>query len=229
MKKKLRFSIGAPVTLFIFVATLVILILDECVFKGKATQNIFSCPAAKGESIFRFTVPINYFRLILHPFGQNGLPIFFADCALLLSLGRQSEELYGKPVLIIMAIFSSLVAGVLNACLGNCLMLGLSPLIFTLILLSLGGFKANGTVYLPNLILLILYLTFQIYLSLKSPASYAEQDAGKIKDFFNHCIPALISFAGGVAGSLFAFLSTKGKSSRKGRIRNNGDTTEVTL
>lgn len=229
MKKKLQFSIGAPVTLFIFIASLVILILDECVFKGKATQNIFSCPAAKGNAIFLFTVPLNYFRLILHPLGQSGLILFFAESALLLSLGRQAEETYGKPVLIIMVVFSSLVAGVLNACLGNCLMLGLSPIIFTLVLLSLNGFQNKGTIYLPNLILILLYLVFRVYVSLKSESAYIEQDAGKIKDLLNHCIPALISFAGGVAGSLFAFLSTKGKSSRKGRIRNNGDTTEVTL
>lgn len=229
MKKNLQFRIGAPVTLIIFAISAAVLILDLFVLKGKATQVIFSCPAAKGSQIFRFTVPANYFRMILHIFGQSGFQIFFAESLLLLSLGRQIEENYGAIILPLMGIFSALVSGVLNAAFGNCIILGLSPLIFTLILLSLNGNQNKGTIYFSNLILLLLYLTFRGYLSFISQESYVNPEAGNFKNIIYKFIPVLISFAGGCAGSLFGFLCNKGRAKKNKKNWKDSDTTEVTL
>ena len=229
MKKKIQFRIGSPVTLIILAVSAAILILDSFVLKGKATQTLFSCPAAKGNEIFRFTLPINYFRMIFHPLGQSGFMIFFAQSLLALSLGRQIEETYGATILLLMLIFSALVSGVLNAAFGNCTIQGLSPLIFTMILISLNGAQNKGTIYFSSTILLLLYLVFQGYLSFISKESYVDPEAGKFTNMLYQFMPVLISFAGGAAGSLFGFLCGKGQARKNKESWKDRDTTEATL
>jgi membrane associated rhomboid family serine protease len=99
------------------------------------------------------------------------------------------EENYGSITLLVMILITALATGILNVLLFNSYLMGASGVVFMMILLSSFTNFSQGEIPLTFILVLILYMGVQIFLSF-------EQD--NISQFA-HII-------GGLCGSFFGFL-----------------------
>lgn len=172
-----------------------IFLLDTFALKGQATARVFSCPGARGFDTFSFTNPLHYFRLVLHIFGNQDAYIFLTNLMALIFLGSQMENKYGIPVFSLMTGISSLVSGVLNACLCSAPACGIECAIFLLIFLGAADSLMKRRLELSRVLTLVIYTAFVIY------ASYARD--GLLPQSLLY---TLVSFLGGIAGGALGFL-----------------------
>ena len=213
-KNKIRVTFNAPITLcFAFICGLVL--LADYFTKGQAVLSIFSSGGAKNSPYpFVFTSLLSYLRLFLHIFGSINFAHFVSNFAFILLLGPMLEEKYGSPVLALMMAVTSLVSGVINACFGQSLLVGAGDIAFMMVLLSAFTSFSKNEIPLSFILVLILYIGREIAISYGSGGSfsYGQKD-------LNGEIRALSNVAGGLCGSLFAFLAVP-KSQRKSRGKN---------
>lgn len=194
--KKIRITYNAPVTLSFTIIAAIILILDQWIFKNL----IISWFAAPSRDLFEISNITNYFRILFHVLGHSGWEHLLSNMAFVLLLGPVVEERYGSALLVIMMCTTSAVTGVLNACFSASMLVGCSDIAFMLILLT--SFTSIKKCEIP--------LTFILILAL-----YIGREIVNSKDAQN--ISVLAHIAGGLCGSLFAFLASP-KSSRKKKV-----------
>ena len=223
-KNKIRVTFNAPLTLcFAFICGIVL--LADYFTKGQAVLRIFSSGGAKTSAYpFVFNSLLSYLRLFLHIFGSINFAHFVSNFAFILLLGPMLEEKYGSLVLALMMAVTSLVSGVINACFGQSLLVGAGDIAFMMVLLSAFTSFSKNEIPLSFILVLILYIGREIAISYGngSSFSYGQKD-------LNGEIRALSNVAGGICGSLFAFLAvpksqrkSSGKNENKGQGRNEG-------
>lgn len=196
--KKIHISYNAPVTLTFSLAAVFIMLLDA-VMKGTVIPAIFTVPGGTASQVpFNVHAPLDYIRLILHVFGHADWNHLVSNLAFILLLGPVIEERYGSPILALMMLVTSLVTGVLNACFSPLPMLGASDIAFMMILLTSFTSISKSDIPLSFILVLILYIGREL---LCTPA--------------NQNIATLAHIAGGLCGSLFAFLATPKAKARK--------------
>ncbi len=187
----LRITYNAPVTLTFALIAAVILLLDSRFLNHTLIPAFFTCPGAASEPAFDAGNLIDYCRLIFHIFGHSDWNHFLGNMAFILLLGPVIEERYGSPLLVLMMTITSLVTGVLNVCFSPSQLLGSSDIAFMLILLASFTTISKSEIPLSFILILILYIGREIL------------DSGK-----NENISTLAHIAGGICGSMFAFLAT---------------------
>lgn len=187
----LRITYNAPVTLTFALIAAVILLLDSRFLNHTLIPAFFTCPGAASEPGFNAGNLIDYCRLIFHIFGHSDWNHFLGNMAFILLLGPVIEERYGSPLLILMMAITSLVTGVLNVCFSPSQLLGSSDIAFMLILLASFTTISKSEIPLSFILILILYIGREILNSEK-----------------NENISTLAHIAGGICGSMFAFLAT---------------------
>ena len=109
----------------------------------------------------------------------------------ILLLGPMLEERYGSGILSLMMVVTALVTGVLNACFSTFPMVGSSDIAFMMILLASFTSLSKNEIPLSFILILVLYIGREI-------VGHQQKDNIAI---FAH-------IAGGLCGSLFAFLAT---------------------
>lgn len=193
----LKISYNAPVTLTFALIAALVLFLDTFLHKT-LIPVLFTCPGASSTPAFNAGNFFDYFRLIFHIFGHVDWNHFLGNMAFILLLGPVVEERYGSAVLTLMMIITSLVTGVLNVCFSPAAMLGSSDIAFMMILLTSFTTISKSEIPLSFVLILILYIGREILTS------------GE-----NENIATLAHIAGGICGSMFAFLATpKPKTSK---------------
>ena len=211
-KKKFKFNLkvsyDAPVTLtFVFVC--VIIFLLQLIFsklgKNIALNKVFLSPTtASGSLPFIVKEPLSYLRLLFYIFGNglltssaNGASVLFTNLLILLLMGSSMEERYGSVIIGIMIFVSALFSGVLNACFCEESLVGAFPVASMMIFLT--AFIAFSKKTIPlTFVTVFIFFGFYVYSS----------GIGLIK--------LIICVAGGLCGSLFAFLtSPKVKAEKK--------------
>lgn len=199
--KKIHISYNAPVTLTFALAAVFIMLLDT-LLKGTVIPSLFSAPGgAASPAPFNVRAPLDYLRLILHVFGHADWNHLVSNLAFILLLGPVIEERYGSAILSLMILTTSLVTGVLNACFSPLPMLGASDIAFMMILLtSFTGISKND-IPLSFILVLVLYIGRELLCTPK-----------------DQNIATLAHIAGGLCGSLFAFLAAP-KARRSGSAR----------
>lgn len=195
--KNFRISYNAPVTLTFSILCVLVLVISY--FTGRysneneiaTTSNLilsfFSTPS---HSDFDFHNPLAYFRLILHIFGHANVNHLVSNLAFILLLGPVIEERYGSVVTALMILITSLVTGVLNACFSKVALVGSSDVVFMMILLTSFTNISKSEIPLSFILILILYIGRKLlgHSSSENIATFAH-------------------IAGGLCGSLFAFLA----------------------
>ena len=195
---KIRVTYNAPVTLSFAILAGLILILNT-VLKGTLIPALFTAPGN-----IKCSIPFNpgnfldYFRLIFHVFGHSDWNHFLSNMAFILLLGPVIEERYGSPILTVMMSITALVTGVLNVCFSPVQMLGSSDIAFMMILLASFTSISKSQIPLSFILVLALYIGREIL------------GSGE-----NQNISTLAHIAGGICGSLFAFLATPRPKSAK--------------
>lgn len=202
-KKKIKLNIAfdAPVTLTLSVICILLFVLNTFAFKGTLTEKLLASPTTvTGERGFIPTAPLSYFRLIFYVFGAVSFSTLITQLIFVLLLGPSMEERYGSVVIGIMIGVSTLFSGVLNACFCNRSLVGALPVVFMLIFLNSFISFSKKKVPLSFLAVFVLFIVREI--SEKNP---------------NGIVGIIICIAGGLCGSLFAFLtSPKARAEKKG-------------
>ena len=157
MKKKIKITFNAPVTLAMvllcFIATLLGIITS-----GKSTQLLFMTYHSSLKN------PMTYVRFLTHIFGHADWRHFIGNASYLLLLGPMLEEKYGTKAILevigITAIFTSVLNYILFWNIGLC---GASGVVFAFIVLaSFTGFN-EGEIPLTFILVVIVFIGQQVY------------------------------------------------------------------
>ena len=197
VRSKIRVTYNAPVTLtFVAVCTLIML-LDTYVFDRHLAAALFIIPGGKYSGHpFDWRAPLDYFRLFSHVFGHADWQHLIANMSLVLLLGPIIESRYGSRVLVLVITITALVTGVINACLITHPEMGASDVVFMMIMLASFTSFAKNEIPLSFILVFILYIGGQFF------------NFGTLQ---HNGISVIAHIAGGLCGSLFAFLLTPQK------------------
>src|SRR5574344_1478087 len=197
-RPKIRVTYNAPVTLSFAILCTVIMILDQYVLNHTLTNALFIIPGNGASSHpFNFRAPLDYFRLFSHVFGHTDWSHLIGNMSLLLLLGPILENRYGSVKVALVMVITALVTGILNALFIAKPEMGASDIVFMMIMLSSFTSFARNEIPLSFILVFILYIGGQIY-------NAATLSAGGIS--------VIAHIAGGLCGSLFAFLFAPVKS-----------------
>jgi membrane associated rhomboid family serine protease len=195
---KIRVTYNAPVTLSFAVICTVIMLLDVFIFNKHLSNALFIIPGGRNSiHPFDWKSPIDYFRLFSHIFGHANWTHLISNMSLILLLGPILEDRYGSPMLTLMMITTSLVTGVINACFITVPEMGASDIVFMMIILTSYTSLAKNEIPLSFILVFILYVGGQFY---------------NAKSLQTDGISVVAHIAGGLCGSLFAFLITPKKA-----------------
>ena len=213
-KKKFNLNIkvayDAPVTLTFVIVCAVIFLINMLLAKSGIADGLLkllaSPTAQSGTSPFIVKQFESYLRLLIYMFGSApaGASVLFTNLILIMLLGPAMEERYGSVIIGIMIFVSALFAGVLNACFCDVSLIGAVPVVSMMIFLNAFMSFSKKKFPLSFAAVMVLFVLLQIF-----------SGAGAI------CI--IICIAGGLCGSLFAFLtSPKMKAEKKASKSGSG-------
>ena len=167
-------------------------LLDTFLLKNFLANHILSSPTtAEGAMPFAFSSFISYPRLIFYIFSTKSISMLLANTIFILMLGPSMEERYGSVVVGIMIAVSALFAGVLNACFCKTSLQGGAPIVFMMIFLNAFMTFTKKKLPISFICVIAMYIAFQC----------VQQGAGGV-------VGVIINVAGGLCGSLFAFLTS---------------------
>ena len=194
----LKITYNAPVTLTFSLLAVAVLCAESLLHK-KIISNFFSAPGnAQSPLPFGVTDAIDYIRLIFHVAGHSDWNHLISNIAFILLLGPAVEEKYGSLLPALMMFIASAVSGVLNACFSPLPLTGADSIAFMMILLTSFASIKKNEIPLSFILILILYI-------------------GKDIDFksMQQNITTLSHIAGGLCGSMIAFLASPKKRAAK--------------
>lgn len=231
-KKKFNLNIkvayDAPVTLsFVIVCTLIFLLNIILAKSGKSLglEKLLASPTSQaGVLPFIVKQPVSYLRLLLYIFGSQagglapgvadgafsggffagGASVLFTNLILIMLLGPAMEERYGSVIIGIMIFVSALFSGVLNACFCEASLVGSVPVVSMMIFLN--AFMSFSKKKFP-----LSFAAVMVFFVLLQIAS----GAGAVR--------IIICIAGGLCGSLFAFLTSPKMKAEKKASRSGGN------
>lgn len=225
-KSKLHLKYDSPVTLTFVLLSTLILALDSFALKGFLTTNIFICHGSKAVgniAAFDYKNFLDYLRLFTHILGSSGWQSLLANSTFILLLGPTLEERYGSPILLLMIVLTSLVGGVLNACLVPFFESGSQSIVFMMICLAAITAFSKKEIPLSWIIVFVLYFALKLCSSYSdfsssssAPFSLSSTSSGKKLDFIEFLtlnLNTFTSLAAGIVGSLFGFLVSPKKRS----------------
>ncbi len=207
-KINLKFAMDAPVTLTFALISLILYLLDSLAFKGSLAQKILLSPTCQTGSLpFVVSQPVSFFRLILYAFSAVNWTALLANLLFVLLLGPAMEERYGSLVIGIMMGVSILFSGVLNAAFCPQSLKGCTSLVFMMIFLNSFMSFSKKKIPLSFIMIFALYIAYGIL----------DKSTGNL-------LGTIVCVAGGLCGSLFAFLtSPKVKAEKKSGLLNKAE------
>ena len=157
MRKKLKITFNAPVTLG-FVIICFIATLLGAISNGRITQTVFMTYHSS------LTSPMTYVRFFTHIFGHSGWSHFIGNASYLLLLGPMLEEKHGSKELIEVIGITAVITGLVNYIFfWNVGLCGASGVVFAFIILaSFTGFK-EGEIPLTFVLVAIIFIGQQVY------------------------------------------------------------------
>lgn len=199
MKKKINIDFDAPVTVTFAALSVFLFLLDSFIFKGKMTVAFMASPATGGELAFEVGNFSSYMRLFFYAFGAASWEILITNLLFILLLGPSMEAKYGSVIIGIMMAVSTLFSGVLTACFCKSSIQGCTAIVFMMIFLNSFMSFSKKKIPLSFVLIFILFIVRELFV--KNP---------------NGIVGIIIGIAGGLCGSLFAFLtSPKARSEKK--------------
>ena len=213
-KKKFNLNVkvayDAPVTLsFVIVCAFIFLLNMFLAKSGKAggLEKIFASPTNQaGVLPFIPSAPISYVRLLFYIFGAaaGGASVLFTNLILIMLLGPAMEERYGSTIIGIMIFVSALFSGVLNACFSSDSLIGAVPVVCMMIFLNAFMSFSKKKFPLSFAAVMVFFVLLQIF-----------SGAGAVQ--------IIICIAGGLCGSLFAFLTSPRVKAEKKASKSGGN------
>ena len=201
----LKVSYDAPVTLSFVIICALFFLLNTYVIKNGALLKVLASPTTQAGALpFIAKQPVSYLRLLLYIFGAGDASVLITNLILIMLLGPAMEERYGSVIIGIMIFVSALFSGVLNACFCEASLVGAVPVVSMMIFLNAFMSFSKKKFPLSFVAVMVFFVVLQIV-----------SGAGAVK--------IIICIAGGLCGSLFAFLtSPKMKAEKKAAKSGSG-------
>ena len=203
----IKVSYDAPVTLTFVIVCAIIFLLNMLLAKsGKVAgfEKIFASPTSQaGVLPFIPKQVLSYLRLLLYIFGTFEINTLLSNLIMIVILGPAMEERYGSVIIGLMIFVSALFSGVLNACFSAESLVGALPVICMMVFLNAFMAFSKKTVPLTFIFVIILIAFMQIFSG-------------------NNAIQTVICIAGGLCGSLFAFLTSPKMKAEKKAAKGSG-------
>ena len=189
-KLKLELQYNSPVILTFFLASLIVLLLDQWT-GGWTTMHLFCVYRSSWKD------PLGYIRLFGHVLGHANWDHFLNNMLLLLVIGPPMEEKYGSIPLLRGVVFTALVTVLQCVLYPHTGLLGASGIVFMLIMLSsLAGF--SGGIPVTMLLVAALYFGQQVYDIL----------------FVHDNVANFMHIVGGLCGTAFGYYSALHRTRR---------------
>ena len=197
----LKVSYDAPVTLSFVIICAFFFLLNSFVIKSGALGKVLASPTTQAGALpFIVKQPLSYVRLLLHVFGSADGAGLITNLILVMLLGPAMEERYGSVIIGTMIFVSALFSGVLNACFCDESLVGAVPVVCMMIFLNSFMSFSKKTLPLSFAAVIVLFVFLEVF-----------SGAGAVR--------IIICIAGGLCGSLFAFLtSPKVKAAKKSSV-----------
>ncbi len=184
----MRIRYNAPVILTFTLITTLILVLDQ--FLGSQLTKKF-CIAYPSFNPGSF---ISYVRLFTHVIGHKNWIHLISNFSFILLIGPILEEKYRSGTMLLMMLVTALITAILNIVFFSTALMGASGIVFMLIILSSFTNIRSGEIPLTFILVVLIFLAKEI------SNAFTEDNISQ----FAHII-------GGICGSLFGFLLTRGR------------------
>jgi rhomboid protease GluP len=184
----MRIRYNAPFTLTFSILCAVILAADQFLQPG-LIKTWFT---VGGQGSFHFNETASYLRLFSYTMGHADWTHLLGNLSFILLLGPILEEKYQTPTLVIMVAITALITGIVNVVFFPTALMGASGIVFLLILLTSFANVRAGEIPLTFVAVLALYLGKEVFEAFK---------ADNVSQFAH--------IAGGIAGSIFGFLTLR--------------------
>ncbi|WP_407428154.1 rhomboid family intramembrane serine protease [Treponema sp.] len=205
MKKKLKITYNAPVTLTFAILCALILFMNYFLH-GTLIPAVFTAPGRIGsEGGFNYKSALDYIRLFSHVLGHTDWNHLLGNLSFILLLGPLMEERYGSKMVSLMFVVTAFVTGVINVCLIPHLLLGASGIVFMLIILASIVTLDKNVIPLSFIFVVAIFLGRELINGPKSEN-----------------IATIAHIAGGLCGSMFGFMvAPKTKKTAKKEEKTN--------
>lgn len=203
-KIDLKVAYDAPVTLTFVIICVLLLLLNNFVIKNGALERLLASPTSQAGALpFVVQEPLSYLRLLLYIFGSGATVEYITNLLIILMLGPAMEERYGSVIIGIMIFVSALFSGVLNASFCNESLVGAVPVVCMMTFLTAFVSFSNKTVPMTFLATIVAFG----YLAINSGLG---------------AVRFIICVAGGLCGSLLAFLTSPKMKAEKKASKSGG-------
>ena len=189
MKKRLKISYNAPVTLTFVLICFVVTVIG--MLTNHTSTGLFF-------SVYRgsWADPLTYVRLVGHVFGHSGLDHFVNNAMFLLLLGPMLEEKHGSDTMLKVILVTAVFTGIVHCVLwGNIALCGASGVVFACIILSSFTAFKNGEIPLTVVLIAAIYLGQEVCNGI----------------FIKDNISNLTHILGGVVGGISGYLLNRKK------------------
>ena len=182
MKRRLKIDYNAPFCLS-FAITCMLVFVVGIISSGWTTIHWFSISGS--SSFLDWTT---YPRLILHVLGHGSVQHLFFNLTVLLLVGPLLEEMYGPGLLLVLALVTAVLTGLVMVLLFSGSLIGASGIVFAFIILSSFANAKSGTIPLTFILICLIFLGGEIIRAIGQQDNIAQ---------FAHIIGGLL---GGAAG-----------------------------
>ncbi len=157
MKRKLKLSFNAPVTLTFVLLCFVAVGLSHLT-KGWTEYRIFMTYRSS------LVDPLTYVRAFAHVLGHGDFGHLFSNISYLLLLGPVLEERYRSKKVVITILITALVTGIANnVFFPNSALLGASGIVFAFIILTSFSVVKDGKIPVTFILVAVCFMGQQIY------------------------------------------------------------------
>jgi rhomboid protease GluP len=186
----MRIRYNAPVVLTLTLLATAVLVVDQLSGGTVIPRYFVTYPGFRGPG----GPVLSAVRLFSYVLGHQNWVHLMSNFSFILLIGPVLEEKYGSGPLFVMMLVTALVTSVLNGLFFRTGLLGASGIVFMLILLSSFSNIRSGDIPLTFVLIVVLFLAREVI------AAFGQDSISQ----FAHVI-------GGLCGSLFGFVFTRGR------------------
>lgn len=190
MKRKIRISFNAPVTLSFALLCMIATILG-IISGGRITNALFM---TYHSSLLN---PLTYVRFFTYVLGHGGWEHFVGNVSYLLLLGPMLEEKYGSKILLEIIAITALATALVNyVFFWNSALCGASGVVFAFIILASFTNYKEGEIPLSFILVFVLFVGQQVFEGI-----FVKDNVSQFAHIF-----------GGIVGGCLGYLLNGGRS-----------------
>lgn len=187
----MKFSYNSPIVLSVTIICSLLFVVDNML--GGVLQIILALPP---QLTF-----LEIYKTITYTLVHGSPEHLIGNLSILLLIGPMLEERYGPKVFLLMCVFTAVFTGILNAFLFDEYLIGLSGVVFMMVVLASFTNVTGDQIPLTFVLVIVLFVGKEVL------NSFAENNISQ----FAHIV-------GGIVGSFFGFYINKNNIKADGEV-----------